>query len=223
MKFNCDPTFESNNLNFYIVFNDAPYTALNGYKFDVKNFQIDTDVHGFGSPKTEITFDLMYKKAIDKNSNFIHWFKDVYSLCGDKSEVTFNPRYAEDVILYMGDGNTGKLLRKWTLFKVLPIEYVDKYRGEWDTISFRATLVSVEDLTEKEKKMNDEKELSSILKKAQPYVELISLLDKVEAHIDKHGLPSSFESVGKEFAESLNRYNSILKNSCIDIMKDAYK
>lgn len=83
--------------------------------------------------------------------------------------------------------------------------------------------MSVEDLTDEEMKMNNEKELSSVLKKAQPYVELISLLDKVEEHIDNHGLPSSFESVGKEFAESLNRYNSILKDSCVCIMKDAYK
>lgn len=223
MKFNCDTAFESNNLDFYIVFNDAPYAALNGYKFDVKNFQVDTDVPGFGGPKTEITFDLTYKKAIDKNSNFIHWFKDVYPTCSDKLGVAFNPYYAEDAILYMGDGNTGKLLRKWTLFKVFPIEYVDEHRGEWNIISFRATSMSVEDLTEEEKKMNDEKELSNILKKAKPYIELISLLDKVEVHIDKHGLPSSFESIGKEFAESLNRYNSFLKSSCVGIMKDAYK
>lgn len=223
MKFNCDQTFESNNLDLYIVFNDAPYAALNGYKFDVKNIQIDTDVPGFGCPKTEITFDLIYKKSIDKYNSFIHWFKDVYTPCGDKLGVAFNSYYAENAILYMADGNTGKLLRKCTLFKVLPIEYVDDHRGEWNTMSFRATPMSVENLTEKEKKMNDEKELSSILKKAQPYVELISLLDKVEAHIDKHGLPSSFESVGKEFAESLHRYNGLLKNSCISIMKEAYK
>ena len=77
--------------------------------------------------------------------------------------------------------------------------------------------------TEEEKKANDGKVLSSVLKKAQPYIDLINLLDKVEDHINKNGLPSSFESVGKEFAESLNRYNAILKDSCIGIMKDAYK
>jgi hypothetical protein len=223
MKFNCDPTFESNNLDFYMVFNDAPYAALNGYKFDVKNVQVDTDVPGFGGPKTEITFDLMYKKAIDKNNNFIHWFKDVYSPCGDKLGVAFNPYYAEDAILYMADGNTGKMLRKWTLFKVFPIEYVDEYRDEWNTISFRATPVSVEDLTEEEKKMNDKLELNSILNKVRPYVKLISKLDEVEKYINENKLPSSFESVGKEFVESLHRYNDILKDVCVDIMKDAYK
>ena len=223
MKFNCGPTFESNNLDFYIVFNDAPYVALNVYKFDVKNIQVDTDIPGFCGPKTEITFDLMYRKAVDKNSNFIRWFKDVYSPCGDKLGVAFNPYYAENARLYMTDGNTGKLLREWTLFKVFPIEYVDEHRGEWNTISFRATPVSVKDLTEEEKKMNDEKELFSILKKARPYIKLISKLDDVEKYIDENKLPSSFESIGKEFVESLHRYNSVLKDVCVDIMKEACK
>jgi hypothetical protein len=216
VMFNCDPTFESNNFDFYIVFNDAPYAALNGYKFDVKNVQVDTDVHGFGGPKTEITFDLMYKKAIDKNNNFIRWFKDVYSCC-------FNPYYAEDAILYMADGNTGKLLRKLTLFKVFPIAYVNEHNSEWNTVSFRATPMSVEDLTEEEKKMNDKLELDNILNKIQPYVKLISKLDEVEKYIDENKLPSSFESVGKEFVESLHRYNNVLKNVCVDIMKEACK
>ena len=87
-------------------------------------------------------------------------------------------------------------------------------------MSFTATLKSIDSTSDEENKMNDEKELSNILKKAKPYIELISLLDKVEAHIDKHGLPSSFESVGKEFAESLHRYNGLLKSSCISIMKE---
>jgi hypothetical protein len=148
--------------------------------------------------------------------------EDIYSSYCGKLNVAFNPYYANNATIYMNDGNTGKLLRKWTLFKVFPIEYVDEHRDEWNTISFRATQVSVKDLTE-EKKMNDETELSIILKKAQPYIELISKLDDVEEHIDKHDVHSSFESVGKEFAESLNRYNSILKDLCVGIMKELYK
>lgn len=223
MKFNCDSTFESNNIDFYIIFKDAPYTTLNDIKFDIENIQVDTDVPGFGGHKTEITFDLVYKKSLDKNNNFIHWFKDIYSPCRDKLDVAFNPYYAENATIYMCDGNTGKLLRKWTLFKVFPIEYVDEYRDEWNIISFRATPVSVKDLTEDEKKANDEKEMNSVLNKVQPYVKLISKLDDVEKYIDENKLPSSFESVGKEFVESLHRYNDILKDVCVDIMKEACK
>ena len=135
----------------------------------------------------------------------------------------FRAHSVEDATLYLYDGDNGKLLRKFNLYNVYPIEYTDELRQDYIKMSFRATPISVEDLTKEEKKMNDERELSSILKKAQPYVELISLLDKVEEHIDKHGLPSSFEIVGKEFAESLNRYNNLLKDSCVGIMKDVYK
>ena len=224
VMFNCNPTFENNNLDFYIVFKDAHYAALNDYRFDVKNIKVDTDVPGFGGPKTEITFDLIYKKAIDKKNNFIHWFKDVYAPCGDKLGVTSNPYYyAENAILYMADCNTGKLIRKWSLCKVFPIEYINECRDEWNTISFRATPVSVENLTEKENKMNDEKEMNNFLSKAKPYVGLISKLDEVEKYIDENKLPSSFESVGKDFVESLQRYNRLLKNICVEIMKDAYK
>ena len=223
VMFNCNPTFENNSLYFYIVFKDAPYSALNDYKFDIKNVQVDTNVPGFDGPKTEITFDLMYKKTIDKNNNFIHWFKDVYSPCGDKLGAAFNQYYAENVTLYMEDGDTGKLLRKWSLFKVFPIEYSYEHGGEWNTISFKATPITIEDLTEAEKKMNDEKELNNILNKAQPYVKLISKLDEVEKYIDENKLPLSFESVGKNFMESLQCYNSLLKDTCVEIMKEAYK
>lgn len=56
--------------------------------------------------------------------------------------------------------------------------------------------------------------------KVQPYVKLISKLDDVEKYIDENKLPPSFKSVGIEFVESLHRYNSILKDVCIDIIKE---
>ena len=205
-----------------VVFKDSPYDIINNVQFDVSNIKADANVEvGFGSTKLEITFDIAYKNAQENVNCFTNWFEDIYAPCC--RHTGFKSYYADKAILYLYNGDNGKLLRKFILWKVYPIEVINEYCRDWNTVSFRATPMSIEDLTEEEKKMDDEKELSSILKKAQPYVELISLLDKVEEHIDKHGVPSSFESVGKEFAESLNRYNSILKDSCVGIMKDAYK
>lgn len=221
VMFNCDPTFENNNLNSYIVFSDAPYEVLNDYKFDVKNVKVDTNVPGFCGPKTEITFDVVYKNEQEKTKCFNNWFEDIYAPCC--GHTGFKPYYADKATLYLYNGDNVKLLRKIILWKVYPIEIINEHCKDWSTISFRATPISVEDLTEEEKKMNDKTELNSILNKVQPYVKLISELDEVEKYIDENKLPSSFESIGKEFVESLHRYNSVLKNVCVDIMKQACK
>jgi hypothetical protein len=71
--------------------------------------------------------------------------------------------------------------------------------------------------------VNDKIEFNSILNKVRPYVKLISKLDEVEKYIGENKLPPSFESVGNEFVESLHQYNDILKNICVDIMKEVYK
>ena len=207
-----------------VVFKDSPYETLNNVKLDVTNIQADNEASGFCGPKLEITFDSAFRSDFNGYNNLKSWFHDMYSPCmSNWVNRAFRAHSVEDATLYLYNGDNGKLLRKFHLFNVYPIEYTDEHRQDYIRVSFRATPISVEDLTEEEKKMNDEKELSSVLKKAQSYIELISLLDKVEEHIDKNGLPSSFESVGKEFAESLNRYNDLLKDSCIGIMKDAYK
>ena len=207
-----------------VVFKDSPYETLNNVQLDVTNIQADNEVSVFCDPKLKITFDAVFKSDFNGYNNLKSWFHDMYSPCMSNGiSRGFRARSVEDATLYLYDGDNGKLLRKFNLYNVYPIEYTDGLRRDYIKMSFRATPIIIEDLTEEEKKMNNEKELPSILKKAQPYVELISLLDKVEEHIDKHGVPSSFESIGKEFAESLNRYNSILKDSCVSIMKDAYK
>lgn len=204
-----------------VVFKDSPYKELNDIQIDIKDFKAGNEMPctGFGRPITEVNFKVLYSDT-DKHDKFLSWYKDVFSTCN--SHLGCIKNYYADAMLYMYDGNNGKLLRKCSIYRVFPIEMTDRY-GDYNEVTFNCNLGPIKDLTEEEKKMNDERELSSILKKAQPYVELISLLDKVEEHIDKHGVPSSFESVGKEFAESLNRYNSILKDSCVGIMKDAYK
>lgn len=207
-----------------VVFKDSPYETLNNVKLDVTNIQADNEVSGFCGPKLKITFDAVFRSDFNGYNSLKSWFHNMYSPCMSNGiNRVFRARCVEDATLYLYDGDNGKLLRKFNLYNVYQIEYTDELRQDYIKMSFRATPISVEDLTEEEKKMNDGKELSIILKKAQPYVELISLLDKVEERIGKHGLPSSFESVGKEFAESLNRYNNLLKDSCIGIMKDAYK
>ena len=204
-----------------VVFKDSPYKELNDIQIDIKDFKAGNEIPctGFGRPITEVNFKVLYNDA-DRHDKFLSWYKEVFSTCSSHLGDTKN--YYADAMLYMYDGDNGKLLRKCSVYRVFPIMMTDKC-DDYNEVIFSCKLGSFEDLTEDEKKMNDGKELSSVLKKAQPYIELISLLDKVEEHIDKHNLPSSFKIIGKEFAESLNRYNGLLKNSCIGIMKEAYK
>lgn len=215
---------DSSHVCWTVVFEDSPYKELNDVKIDAKDLKAIGEMSRFGfnfgrKPITEANFKVFYSDA-DKHGKFLSWYKDVFSTCNSRLGNTKN--YFAKAMLYMYDGDNRKLLRKYSIYKVFPVEMKCEY-DDYNEVTFNCALGSIEDLTEDEKKMNDEKELSSILKKAQPYVELISLLDKVEEHIDKHGVPSPFESIGKEFARSLNRYNSILKDSCVSIMKDAYK
>ncbi len=207
-----------------VVFKDSPYKELNDAQIDIKDIKAIGEMSRFGfnfgrRPITEANFKVFYSDA-DKHNKFLSWYKEVFSTCNSHLGDTKN--YYAKAMLYMYDSDNGKLLRKYSIYNVFPIEMKSEY-DDYNEVSFNCALGSIEDLTEDEKKLNDGKELSSVLKKAQPYVELISILDKVEEHIDKHGLPSSFKSVGKEFAESLNRYNNLLKDSCIGIMKEAYK
>lgn len=208
-------------IHWTVVFKDSPYKELNDVQIDIKDIEAGNEAlrFGFGRPIAEVNFKVFYSDS-DKRDKFLSWYKEMFSTCNSHLGDTKN--YYAEAMLYMYDGDNGKLLRKCSVYKVFPIEMSNEY-GDYNEVTFNCVLGSFEDLTENEKKMNDGKELSSLLKKARPYVELISLLDKVEEHIDKHGVPSSFESIGKEFAESLNRYNSILKDSCVSIMKDVYK
>lgn len=216
--------FATLNINhkFVIKFKDAPYDILNNTQFDVSNIKADTNVEaGFGDTKCELTFDIAYKNEQEMAKCFTNWFEDVYAPCS--RHTGFKLYYADKATLYLYDGDNGKLLRKIILWKVYPIEIINEHCKDWSVVSFRATPTTIEDLTEEEKKMNDEKELNSLLNKAQPYIKLISKLDEVEKYIDENKLPSSFESVGKDFVESLQRYNNLLKETCVEIMKDAYK
>jgi hypothetical protein len=63
---------------------------------------------------------------------------------------------------------------------------------------------------------NSNDELRSIVK-------LIEKLDAIEKYVDKNKLPSSWKSVGETFVESLHRYNNLLKDKCINSIKELYK
>ena len=220
VSFYCNSYVE--NAKWSVVFTDSPYDVLNNVQFDVSNVKADTNVEaGFGGTKCEITFDVAYKNEQEKSKCFPNWFEDIYAPCC--RHTGFKPYYADKAVLYLYNGDNGKLLRKFILWKVYPIEIINEHCKDWSIVSFRATPTTIEDLTEEEKKMNDEKELNNLLNKAQPYIKLISKLDEIEEYIDENKLPSSFESVGKDFVESLQRYNNLLKNTCVEIMKDAYK
>ena len=203
------------NAKWSVVFDNSPYESLNDTKFDVKCAKAESYDEAIIGTIVKVTFDVLYKNNdIYTVKGFANWFNDVYR------QREFSPYYADKATIYLHSCDNDKLIRKFNLCKIFPIDFINEYSDGLNMMSFTATLKSIDSTSDEENKMNDEKELSNILKKAKPYIELISLLDKVEAHIDKHGLPSSFESVGKEFAESLHRYNGLLKSSCISIMKE---
>lgn len=70
-----------------------------------------------------------------------------------------------------------------------------------------------------QERLNNKDKLNDKLKQI---IKLVCKLDDLEEYIENHELSSSFESIGKEFVESLHKYNSVLKDVCIDSLKDLY-
>ena len=147
------------NKRWSVEFKDSPYETLNNVQLDVTNIHVDNEVSGFCGHKLEITFDAVFSSGFNGYNSFKSWFHDMYTpRVSNGINRLFRAHYVEDATLYLYDCGNEKLIRKFNLFKVYPIEYTEEIRQDYIRMSFRATPMSVKDLTDEEKKMNNEKE-----------------------------------------------------------------
>ena len=124
-----DRNYGFGNVCWTVVFKDSPYKELNDVQIDAKDFKAICKMSRFGfnfdrKPITEANFKVFYSDA-DKHGKFLSWYKDVFSTCSSRLGNTKN--YFAEAMLYMYDGDNGKLLRKYSIYKVFPIEMANEY------------------------------------------------------------------------------------------------
>ena len=232
-SFYCKEMINGTNIEWMVVFKNSEYTTLNNFKFDVRNVTINNHyivrgtVHSTTTPVNEVKFDLLTTDKYDKYRQFSNWFMDVFSTCNKKC---FRPYYV-DATLYLFNSDTGKLIREYSLVNIFPIS-VNDISDTHKEINFKATFTSVKDVDNSDKENNIKKDSNSDCKdnvvnnsndELRSIVKLIEKLDDIEDYVDKNKLPSSWKSVGDTFVESLRRYNNLLKDKCINSIKELYK